>query len=97
MQFDMTKKPNLEVLALVFADEAMARVVEVMRNAESDATALRAAEHIIKYAFPPKTASEVSEDIASLSPQDRIKALREALSEELESIEMTPVGQNGRA
>jgi hypothetical protein len=95
--FNMAKKPNLEALALSFADEAMARVVEVMRNAESDATALRAAEHIIKYAFPPKVASEVSEDMAKLSPQERIEALREALNEELESIEVTPAPVDGRA
>ena len=90
----MAKKPNLEALALKFVDEAMARVVEVMRNAESDATALRAAEHVIKYAFPPKSAADLSDDVASLSPQDRIRALEEALREEMESIEVTPQPSN---
>jgi hypothetical protein len=94
----MAKAPNLQTLAVVFAEESLARMVEVMRNSDSDATALRAAEHIIKYAFPPTQAPDLADDIAALSPQDRIKALQEALSEELESIEMTPpAGQNGRA
>ena len=92
----MAKKPNLEALAVVFANEALARMVEVMRNSDSDATALRAAEHIIKYAFPPLTSGDTPDDIAALSPQDRIKALQDALSEELETIEMTPQN-HGRA
>ena len=92
----MAKKPNLETLAVVFAEES--RMVEVMRNSDSDATALRAAEHIIKYAFPPAQASDLADDVASLSAQDRIKALQDALSEELESIEMTPAPKaHGRA
>ena len=94
----MAKKANLEAVALVFADEALARMVEIMQNSDSDATALRAAEHIIKYALPPLSAAVPKEDFANLSPQERIKALQDALSEELESIEMTPQPSNhGRA
>lgn len=83
-----TMKLRLEELSLVYATEALTRVVEVMRNSESDATALRAAEGILKYAFPAGSDS-APDDIATMNPRDRILALQEALTAEMEDIQMS--------